>query len=120
MRLFIKNAFLILIESIRKPSQRSILLNGRLLNPRDTISFASETGESSAEANDRKSILVEPGFKLVLMAVVILTVIFLVVSIVLSFVKSQTDQQKQLFEICTTLLKMGFGGILGLIGGKAT
>jgi predicted permease len=65
-------------------------------------------------------IFVEPGFKVVLIAVLILTLIFLAVALILSFIKEPTEQQKQLFTLCTHLLSIGGGGVVGLLGGKAS
>jgi len=59
-------------------------------------------------------------FKWVFITVVSLTSVSLITSLVLSFTASPSQLQVSLFETCTTTWKMGFGAIVGLIGGKAT
>ncbi len=59
-------------------------------------------------------------FKWVFITVVSLTFLSLLTSIALSFATSPSQLQVSLFETCTTTWKMGFGAIVGLIGGKAT
>jgi hypothetical protein len=59
-------------------------------------------------------------FKWVFVTVVSLTAISLIASFVLSFCASPSQLQVSLFETCTTTWKMGFGAIVGLIGGKAS
>ncbi len=69
--------------------------------------------------------LVSPGFKLILGTVAGLTVLSLVVSIGLGIFISRQPKRtdltdlKNLVETCSTTFKMGFGAIVGLIGGKA-
>jgi hypothetical protein len=58
-----------------------------------------------------------PTFRLIFTAVVSLTVLSLVAAIVLSWV-AENDAQKQLVEACSTCWKMGFGAVVGMIGGK--
>jgi hypothetical protein len=58
-------------------------------------------------------------FKWVFFTVVSLTTLSLVTSILLSFNSTPSPLQISLFETCTTTWKMGFGAIVGLIGGKA-
>lgn len=59
-------------------------------------------------------------FKWVFCTVVSLTALSLFTSILLSFCSSPSQLQVSLFETCTTTWKMGFGAIVGLIGGKAS
>jgi len=59
-------------------------------------------------------------FKWVFITVASLTFISLITSVVLSFSPSPSQLQVSLFETCTTTWKMGFGAIVGLIGGRAT
>jgi hypothetical protein len=61
-----------------------------------------------------------PYFKLAFAAVVAITVLALVLNVLLALLGSDTDQVKAAAETCSTTYKMGFGAIVGLIGGKAT
>jgi hypothetical protein len=58
-------------------------------------------------------------FQLVLLIVTSLTVLSLGVSLFLSFLGPLTPQQASLFETCSSSWKMGFGAIVGLVGGNA-
>ena len=66
------------------------------------------------------AIVLAPSFKLILLAILFLTVLSLVISVFLSFQKELSEQGKNLFETCSTTWKMGFGAMVGLIGGKVT
>ena len=61
-----------------------------------------------------------PHFKLIFSTVVALTVLALVLNVLLPTFCSDSDQVKAAAETCSTTYKMGFGAIVGLIGGKAT
>lgn len=61
----------------------------------------------------------DESFKWVFLAVVVLTILSLLVSIILAMFGTGSSLQTSLFETCTTTWKMGFGAIVGLIGGKA-
>ena len=61
-----------------------------------------------------------PRFKIVFGCVMALTLISLTASICLAiFVTNQSPEVKGLIETCSTTDKLGFGAIVGLIGGKA-
>jgi uncharacterized membrane protein YczE len=62
-----------------------------------------------------------PAFKLVFCSVLGLTVLSLGVSVYLAIAYSPapSEEIKRLIETCSTTWKMGFGAIVGLIGGKA-
>ncbi|ONI75741.1 hypothetical protein BWI15_07915 [Kribbella sp. ALI-6-A] len=61
-----------------------------------------------------------PAFKLVFLAVFGLTVAALVLNVVLVIsIDQPNDQAKSLIETCSTIVKAGFGAIVGLIGGKS-
>jgi hypothetical protein len=62
---------------------------------------------------------VPAAFKMTFLAVLGLTVLSMAVSIALVFYGHDTDQAKHLAETCSTTYKLGFGAILGLLGGKA-
>jgi len=66
-------------------------------------------------------------FKLALIIVAGLTLLSLLVIIVISTFQSDIqkmselpEHQRRIFEICSFCWQSGFGGILGLIGGKMT
>ena len=64
---------------------------------------------------------ISPMFKLIFVTVLGLTVASLIILCVMSIACSNmTQPQISLFETCSTTWKMGFGAIVGLIGGKAT
>ncbi|WP_328997808.1 hypothetical protein OHA18_25480 [Kribbella sp. NBC_00709] len=61
-----------------------------------------------------------PVFKLVFLTVLGLTVAALILNVVLVMAIDQpNDQAKSLIETCSTIVKAGFGAIVGLIGGKS-
>lgn len=60
-----------------------------------------------------------PAFKLVFLTVTVLTVFSLAVSIYVASKDNPSDLAKALFDTCSTTWKMGFGAIIGLVGGKA-
>ncbi len=61
-----------------------------------------------------------PGFKLVFLSVLTLPLLSLAVVIFLAISQHDPSEQvKGLIETCSTTFKMGFGAIVGLIGGKA-
>ena len=57
-------------------------------------------------------------FKLIFLTVVVLTVISLGVDIYLALFVAPSPQTLRLSETVSTAFKMGFGAIIGLIGGK--
>ena len=59
-------------------------------------------------------------FKWIFQTVLALTILSLVISLGLSLFANPSSLQMSLFETCTTTWKMGFGAIVGLIGGKAS
>lgn len=66
-------------------------------------------------------------FKLALIIVTGLTLVSLVVIVVISILQSDVqkmselpEHQRRIFDICSFCWQSGFGGILGLIGGKMT
>ena len=65
---------------------------------------------------------VSPTFKLVFWAVLLLTVLFALLAVIIAFFAPQplTSTQQAVFETFNLMWKVGFGAIVGLIGGKAT
>lgn len=60
-----------------------------------------------------------PAFKLAVLVVTGLTVLSLAVCVFLALAALKSDQASALFETCSTTYKMGFGALVGLVGGKA-
>ncbi len=60
-----------------------------------------------------------PAFLLVFATVVLLTLVSLGVSVYLALRPDPSEEVKRLIETCSTTWKLGFGAIVGLIGGKA-
>ena len=69
----------------------------------------------------RPSAIRTPMFRWIFSAVLGLTILSLAVSIALSLQPGpMSPQQASLFEACSTTWKLGFGAIVGLLGGRAT
>ena len=58
-------------------------------------------------------------FRYVFVAVAVLSVLSLGLAFLLADLTEPTRAQEQLLETCSTCWKMGFGAIVGMIGGKA-
>lgn len=65
------------------------------------------------------ALVLTPAFKKIFNTVLGLTILSLFVSVVLVVFATQSDGVKQLEDTCSTTFKLGFGAIVGLIGGKA-
>jgi hypothetical protein len=59
-----------------------------------------------------------PRFKLIFFTVATLTVLALILNVLLAVFGSDSEQVKAAAEACSTTYKMGFGAIVGLIGGR--
>jgi len=64
------------------------------------------------------SLSLTPLFKLVFISVLGLTILSLIVSFYLVTRDNPSEDMKRLAETCSTTWKMGFGAVVGLIGGK--
>ncbi|MFE2970018.1 hypothetical protein ACFXKC_41380 [Streptomyces sp. NPDC059340] len=59
-------------------------------------------------------------FKLVFIGVMVITVFTLAASLYIGvFVKEPTEAAKSAMDTCSTLANLGFGAMVGLLGGKA-
>lgn len=76
---------------------------------------AAMSGESSTVLTIRLS----PAFKLVFASVLGLTILCLILGCSLVGLGIKSDEAKVMFELCTSTFKLGFGAIIGLLGGKA-
>ena len=60
-----------------------------------------------------------PRFKLIFSTVAALTVLALILTVLLAAFGGESEQVEAAAEACSTTYKMGFGAIVGLIGGRA-
>lgn len=60
-----------------------------------------------------------PTFKMVLVVVIVFTSLSLVASVALMFA-GESDGKEQVMEASLTTFKLGFGALVGLLGGKST
>lgn len=59
-----------------------------------------------------------PRFKLIFSTVAALTVLALILNVLLAALGGDSEQVKAAAEACSTTYMMGFGAIVGLVGGK--
>ena len=65
------------------------------------------------------SVALDPAFKIVLLIVTLLTGMAFLVMVILAFTGTPNAASKDLFGVCSDAFKVGFGAIVGLLGGKA-
>ena len=65
-----------------------------------------------------KTIGLPSSFKLIFISLLGLTLLCFAICLYLSFQDPLNIAQTKLFGTCETMMKMGFGAIVGLIGGK--
>jgi hypothetical protein len=70
------------------------------------------------EITTKDVMTIAPAFKLVLWIALFLTVLSYAGSIILAVLPNQTSDIGRLIETSSTTYKMGFGAIIGLLGGK--
>lgn len=87
----------------------------------DQVAASSNPEGADADAPPVASMTLTPAFKLVFMAVLCVTVGALAAQVLMAiFVKSANDPEAQnTMETCSTIAKLGFGAMVGLLGGKA-
>lgn len=66
----------------------------------------------------RREVILTPWFKVIFIMVAIFAVACKLLAWYISFEAQPTELQVKLFEECLASWKMGFGAILGLMGGK--
>jgi hypothetical protein len=82
-----------------------------------------KAGRISEKAPSERSstiltVTLSPVFKLVFLSVLGITGLSMVVGCSLVGLGIQTQEGKALFDLCVTTWKLGFGAIIGLLGGK--
>jgi hypothetical protein len=75
--------------------------------------------ESAAQPSPSTVFILSPAFKMVFLGVLTITVLSMLITCTLVALNNETAQGKALFELCASICKMGFGAIVGLLGGKA-
>lgn len=65
-----------------------------------------------------KQFFLDPGFKYSLICVAAFTLLALATSVALAVFANPSDAVKSLIETLSTTYKMGFGALVGLVGGK--
>ena len=88
-------------------------------DPRLIRARTDEPDQKSIRTPENKSDLT-PRFKLIFSTVAALTVLALILNVLLAMFGGDSEQVKAAAEACSTTYKMGFGAIVGLIGGRVT
>lgn len=78
----------------------------------------AETAATTSQPSSTVFIL-SPAFKLAFLAVLAITILSMLITCSLVALNNETAQGKALFELCASICKMGFGAMVGLLGGKA-
>ena len=65
------------------------------------------------------TVTLSPMFKMVFLSVLSITILAMFITCALVALHNETDQGKALFELFASVTKMGFGAMVGLLGGKA-
>ncbi|MCX4557458.1 hypothetical protein OHA02_14735 [Streptomyces phaeochromogenes] len=86
-------------------------------NPGRKWARSYEPEQQSIRVPEDKSDLT-PRFKLIFSTVAALTVLALILNVLLAAFGGDSEQVKAAAEACSTTCMMGFGAIVGLIGGK--
>ena len=83
------------------------------------MSELRDSAVASAHSTTTLTVTLSPIFKLVFLSVLSITVLSMFITCALVAVHNETDQGKALFELFASITKMGFGAMVGLLGGKA-
>ncbi|MEU3280741.1 hypothetical protein [Streptomyces antibioticus] len=86
-----------------------------------TPNVADSSGTGNAGVTEATSITtVTAHFKLVFLCVTVITVLTLLASLYIGiFIEKPTEAAKSAMDTCSTLANLGFGAMVGLLGGKA-
>ena len=87
------------------------------------IELNTETAASNTHTTEL-TVTLTPGFKLIFLSVLGITILSLLigcalVGLTITEARNMTSPENVLFELCTSTFKLGFGAIIGLLGGKA-
>ena len=85
---------------------------------------AAESAGNSVTQSTVLTVTLSPAFKMVFVSVLSITVLCLflactLVGLTINGGRSLTPQENVLFDVLTFAFKLGFGALLGLLGGKA-
>ncbi|WP_432198533.1 hypothetical protein [Streptomyces sp. bgisy027] len=81
---------------------------------------AEGLGADAAQVDTAAVTTVTSHFKMVFIAVVVITVGALAANLYIAiFIPKPTDAAKSAMDTCATIANLGFGAIVGLLGGKA-
>jgi hypothetical protein len=80
-----------------------------------------------SQSNPQSTVLtvsLSPAFKLVFLSILGITILALLigctlVGLTIRTARSMTPQENVMLDLCTSTFKLGFGAIIGLLGGKA-
>ncbi|CAM5666899.1 hypothetical protein SVIOM342S_06202 [Streptomyces violaceorubidus] len=90
-----------------------------MANPGASID-AAQTPPPAAATDAAAVTTVSAHFKLVFISVTVITVLTLAASLYIGiFVEKPTEAAKSAMDTCSTLANLGFGAMVGLLGGKA-
>jgi hypothetical protein len=78
-----------------------------------------QTGETSSSPIV-KITDITPRFKLVFTTVLAITILCLILNLLVVLMAPNGSQAASLADTCSTAFKLGFGAIVGLVGGKVT
>ena len=76
-------------------------------------------GPTRQQPSSVVTVTLTPTFKLVFLSALCITILSVILCCPLAILGAETPEKKALFEACLTTFKLGFGAIIGLLGGKA-
>lgn len=85
------------------------------------VNRPDEAGDIQRAQHEEQIGVVTPRFRLVLGTVFGLTVMLLLIDLILVlFLRNPGQEAQSLMDLCSRLVTIGFGAIIGLLGGKVT
>lgn len=83
-----------------------------------------ESNPQAVASSSDRTVRLSPAFNQIFLSVVGLTILCLLVACVLIGLtmrtgRDMTAQETAMLDLCTSMFKLGFGAIIGLLGGKA-
>ncbi|MFI6011498.1 hypothetical protein ACIBAG_22230 [Streptomyces sp. NPDC051243] len=90
-----------------------------MVNPGTSVD-TTQTPPAATPTDAATVTTVSAHFKLVFISVTVITVLTLAASLYIGiFVEKPTEAAKSAMDTCSTLANLGFGAMVGLLGGKA-